>query len=51
MPISGIIFNPVDNALLKPQTDYNMTIEPEWYMPVVLLVLINGAEGIGTGKK
>ena len=50
-PISRIIFNPADNALLKHQTDDNMAIEPEWYMPVVPLVLINGAEGIGTGKK
>ena len=49
-PISRIIFNPADDALLKQQTDDNMPIEPEWYMPIVPLVLINGAEGIGTGK-
>ena len=27
-----------------------MSIEPEWYMPVVPIVLLNGADGIGTGK-
>jgi DNA topoisomerase II len=50
MPISRIIFNSADDALLKPQTDENVVIEPEWYMPIVPLVLINGAEGIGTGR-
>jgi DNA topoisomerase-2 len=50
MPISRIIFNPADDALLKSQTDDNSLIEPEWYMPIVPLVLINGTEGIGTGE-
>lgn len=48
--ISRIIFNPADDALLKTQKEDNALIEPEWYMPIVPLVLINGAEGIGTGK-
>jgi DNA topoisomerase-2 len=26
-----------------------MLIEPEWYMPILPMVLVNGAEGIGTG--
>ncbi|KAF8167878.1 DNA topoisomerase [Crassisporium funariophilum] len=47
--LSRIIFSPADDALLNPQKDDNALIEPEWYMPVVPLVLINGAEGIGTG--
>lgn len=47
--ISRIIFNPADDALLKTQKEDNALIEPEWYMPIVPLVLINGAEGIGTG--
>ena len=25
-------------------------IEPEWYMPVIPMVLVNGADGIGTGN-
>jgi DNA topoisomerase II len=24
-------------------------VEPEWYLPIVPTVLLNGAEGIGTG--
>ena len=27
----------------------NQRIEPEWYMPILPMVLVNGAEGIGTG--
>ncbi|RDB28584.1 DNA topoisomerase 2 [Hypsizygus marmoreus] len=49
MAISRVIFNPADDALLNAQKDDNMVIEPEWYMPIVPMVLINGAEGIGTG--
>nr|ADL09409.1 DNA topoisomerase II [Omphalotus nidiformis] len=48
-PISRTIFNPDDDAILTPQTDENHVIEPEFYMPIVPMVLINGAEGIGTG--
>lgn len=27
----------------------NQRIEPEWYCPIIPTVLVNGAEGIGTG--
>ncbi|KAF8213785.1 DNA topoisomerase [Mycena galopus ATCC 62051] len=47
--ISRAIYHPHDDPLLTQQKDDNMIVEPEWYMPVVPLVLINGAEGIGTG--
>lgn len=49
-PMSRVFFNPADDNLLKVQKDDDALIEPEWYMPVVPLVLVNGAEGIGTGK-
>lgn len=26
-----------------------MYVEPEWYLPIIPMVLVNGAEGIGTG--
>uniref|UniRef100_A0A8C4TJ38 Topo IIA-type catalytic domain-containing protein n=1 Tax=Erpetoichthys calabaricus TaxID=27687 RepID=A0A8C4TJ38_ERPCA len=29
--------------------DDNQKVEPEWYIPIIPMVLINGAEGIGTG--
>jgi DNA topoisomerase-2 len=38
----------VDDPLLDFLEDNDM-IEPEWYMPIIPLVLINGAEGISTG--
>ncbi|KAJ6573911.1 DNA topoisomerase II [Mycena vulgaris] len=47
--ISRVIYHPADDALLTQQKDDNQIVEPEWYLPVVPLVLINGAEGIGTG--
>lgn len=50
MPMSRTIFNPHDDPLLTIQKDDNQIIEPEFYMPIVPMVLINGAEGIGTGE-
>ncbi|KAJ6498011.1 DNA topoisomerase II [Mycena vitilis] len=47
--ISRTIYHPHDDPLLNQQKDDNLVVEPEWYLPVVPLVLINGAEGIGTG--
>ncbi|KAF9569788.1 type II DNA topoisomerase [Agrocybe pediades] len=49
MPLSRVVFNPADDQLLNQQKDDNLLIEPEFYMPVIPLVLVNGAEGIGTG--
>ncbi|KAJ7356666.1 DNA topoisomerase II [Mycena albidolilacea] len=48
-PISRTIYHPHDDPLLTQQKDDNTIVEPEWYIPVVPMVLINGAEGIGTG--
>ena len=50
MPMARTCFHPADDSLLKEQRDDNNLIEPEWYMPVVPFVLVNGADGIGTGK-
>jgi DNA topoisomerase-2 len=44
-----MIFHPADDALLRNLKEDGLTVEPEWFMPVVPLVLVNGAEGIGTG--
>lgn len=48
-PLTRIVFNSKDDALLKHLFDDNQRIEPEWYCPIVPMVLINGADGIGTG--
>lgn len=38
-----------DDPLLKYNKDDNQKIEPEWYIPIIPMVLVNGADGIGTG--
>jgi len=43
------VFNVHDDALLRHMKDDNLKIEPFWYMPILPMVLVNGAEGIGTG--
>ncbi|KAF2432921.1 type II DNA topoisomerase [Tothia fuscella] len=48
-PFARRIFNPADEALLAYDEDDGKTIEPHNYVPVVPLLLLNGANGIGTG--
>ncbi|KAM7370981.1 hypothetical protein PAMP_010487 [Pampus punctatissimus] len=48
-PLARLVFPSVDDNLLKHNYDDNQRVEPEWYMPIIPLVLINGADGIGTG--
>ena len=43
------IFRKEDSALLKYINDDGDLVEPEYYLPVVPLVAINGSLGIGTG--
>ncbi|PWN87327.1 type II DNA topoisomerase [Acaromyces ingoldii] len=47
--ITRKIFHPADDNLLTYLNDDGQSIEPQWYMPTVPLVLINGSDGIGTG--
>lgn len=44
-----MLFNVNDDPLLKSNFDDNLKIEPDWYCPIIPMVLVNGAEGIGTG--
>ena len=48
-PFARRVFHPHDDPLLKHNTDDGKTIEPEMYVPVVPMILVNGADGIGTG--
>ncbi|KAG9223266.1 hypothetical protein CCMSSC00406_0000045 [Pleurotus cornucopiae] len=48
-PLTRLLCHPSDDPLLKRQTDDNLLVEPEWYLPIIPMVLVNGAEGIGTG--
>ena len=38
-----------DFAVLKYRDDDGTPVEPEWYAPVLPMLLVNGARGIGTG--
>ena len=48
-PITKILFNEHDSKLLDYLDDDGMSIEPKYYLPIIPMVLVNGAEGIGTG--
>jgi DNA topoisomerase II len=48
-PVTKRIFHPADNAVLKYVVDDGQQVEPEYYVPVLPMILVNGAEGIGTG--
>ncbi|KAL0984286.1 hypothetical protein UPYG_G00139470 [Umbra pygmaea] len=48
-PLARLLFPAVDDNLLKYNYDDNQRVEPEWYIPIIPTVLVNGADGIGTG--
>jgi DNA topoisomerase-2 len=43
------IFHPNDDGLLNYLVEDGSSIEPEYFLPVIPMVLVNGADGIGTG--
>ncbi|KAJ8655655.1 hypothetical protein O0I10_008744 [Lichtheimia ornata] len=47
--ITRHIFHPDDDDILDYLIEENKSIEPNWYVPVIPMVLVNGADGIGTG--
>ena len=49
MPITSMIFNKLDEPIYKYNKDDGVDIEPEYYVPIIPMVLINGSQGIGTG--
>ena len=48
-PVTDKVFRKEDAGILKHLDDDGMTIEPEFYLPCVPVLLINGCVGIGTG--
>jgi DNA topoisomerase-2 len=48
-PLALSLFNKNDEPLLTYLNEDGMSIEPEWYCPVIPTVLVNGANGVGTG--
>jgi len=47
--LTRLIFKEEDNAILSYQDDDGQQIEPEYYVPVIPMILVNGGIGIGTG--
>jgi len=48
-PVTRLIFSPLDDAILNYLNEDGQRIEPQYYMPIIPMVLVNGANGIGTG--
>jgi DNA topoisomerase II len=48
-PITRLIFKPEDDGILTYKNDDGDMVEPEFYVPIIPVVLLNGAQGIGTG--
>ncbi|KAH7135608.1 DNA topoisomerase [Dendryphion nanum] len=48
-PFARKVFHANDDALLKYGESDAKKIEPEMYVPILPMVLVNGADGIGTG--
>lgn len=48
-PLARKLFPVLDDPLLNHLYDDNLKVEPEYYVPIIPMVLVNGAEGIGTG--
>lgn len=47
--ITRLIFNQQDDELLNYLEDDGTLIEPEYFEPIIPMLLVNGSEGIGTG--
>ena len=47
--ITSYIFNKNDTPILNHLDDDGSIIEPEFYVPIVPMILVNGTKGIGTG--
>jgi len=48
-PLTRFIFPDTDDNILRYLEDDGMLIEPEYYVPIIPFVLVNGQIGIGTG--
>jgi DNA topoisomerase-2 len=47
--LTRFLFNQKDDPLFDYINDDGQFVEPEFYCPILPMVLVNGAEGIGTG--
>jgi DNA topoisomerase-2 len=47
--LTRLIFHPDDDNLLKYLQDDGTKVEPEYYIPIIPMILVNGCLGIGSG--
>lgn len=48
-PMAKKLFSAQDTPLLRKEVSDGVEVEPSWYAPSLPMVLVNGAQGIGTG--
>lgn len=47
--VARYIFPKEDDQLLVPNVEDNVEVEPKYYIPIIPMIFVNGAIGIGTG--
>ena len=47
--LTKLIFKEEDNSILNYLNEDGLSIEPEYYIPIIPMALVNGGIGIGTG--
>jgi DNA topoisomerase II len=47
--ITNVIYPPEDDALLEQKIEDNIPVEYTTYMPIIPMILVNGAKGIASG--
>jgi DNA topoisomerase-2 len=47
--LTRLIFPEQDDAILRYLNDDGTPVEPQFYVPIIPMVLVNGTKGIGTG--
>jgi DNA topoisomerase-2 len=47
--VTRILFPEMDDPVLNYLEEEGQSIEPDYYLPIIPMSLVNGAEGIGTG--
>jgi len=47
--ITSKIFIDIDQSILNYLKDDGTIVEPEYYLPIIPVILVNGSKGIGTG--
>ena len=48
-PLTRLLFPEADDSILAYLDEDGVQVEPEFYVPIVPLILVNGSTGIGTG--